>query len=281
MKKIGLALGGGGAKGLAHISMLEVFDDLNIRPHCIAGTSIGAVVGALYAAGLTGKQIKERVQERVISRSDSFKQVLRKKEAFKTLEFFDWSFKTTGLFKGDKFLEFLYEFMGVATFEDLKIPLSIVTSDFWTAEEIVMSSGELLPAVKASMGLPGVFTPVEREGRVLVDGGGVNPLPHDLLRECDLVVAIDVLGSQTRKNDKVPNIFRAVMGMFNVMQHTIVEQKLRLSPPDIYIKPSIQGVDLLEFYKADRIFKQAEPACLELRRQLKECLFGGIATGSG
>ena len=88
--------------------------------------------------------------------------------------------------------------MGVASFEDLKIPLSIVTSDFWTAEQIVLSSGELLPAVKASMGLPGVFTPVEREGRVLVDGGGVNPLPHDLLQECDLVVAIDALSSQTR-----------------------------------------------------------------------------------
>ena len=275
MKKIGLALGGGGAKGLAHIPMLEVFDDLNIRPHCITGTSIGAVIGALYAAGLTGKQIRERVQQRVISRGDSFKQVLKKKEAFKTLEFFDWSFKATGLFKGDKFLEFLYESMGVARFEDLEIPLSIVTSDFWTAEQIVLTSGELLPAVKASMGLPGVFTPVEREGRVLVDGGGVNPLPHDLLQECDLVVAIDVLGSGTRKNGKVPNIFRAVVGMFNIMQHTIVAQKLRLSPPDIYIKPAIQRVDMLEFHKADRIFKEAEPACLDLRRQLEECVLVG------
>ncbi len=275
MKKIGLALGGGGAKGLAHISMLEVFDDLNVRPHCIAGTSIGAVVGALYAAGLTGKQIKERVQERVISRSDSFKQVLRKKEAFKTLEFFDWSFKTTGLFKGDKFLEFLFESMGVARFEGLEIPLSIVTSDFWTAEEIVLTSGELLPAVNASMGLPGLFTPVERDGRVLVDGGGVNPLPHDLLQGCDLIVAIDVLGSRTRKKDKVPNIFRAVIGMFNVMQHTIVEQRLKLSPPDIYINPAIRKVELLEFHKADRIFREAEPASLDLRRQLEESVLAG------
>ncbi len=275
MKKIGLALGGGGAKGLAHIPVLQVFDDLNVRPHCITGTSIGAVIGALYAAGLTGRQIRERVQQMIISRGDSFKQVLKKKEAFKTLEFFDWSFKTTGLFKGDKFLEFLFESMGVARFEGLEIPLSIVTSDFWTAEEIVLTSGELLPAVKASMGLPGLFTPVEREGRVLVDGGGVNPLPHDLLRECDLIVAIDVLGSRTRKKDKVPNIFRAVIGMFNVMQHTIVEQKLKLSPPDIYIKPDIQGVDMLEFHKADRIFEQAEPACLDLRRQLEECVLVG------
>ena len=275
MKKIGLALGGGGAKGLAHIPVLQVFDDLNVRPHCITGTSIGAVIGALYAAGLTGRQIRDRVQQMVINRGDSFKQVLKKKEAFKTLEFFDWSFKTTGLFKGDKFLEFLFESMGVARFEGLEIPLSIVTSDFWTAEEIVLTSGELLPAVKASMGLPGLFTPVEREGRVLVDGGGVNPLPHDLLQDCDLIVAIDVLGSRTRKKDKVPNIFRAVIGMFNVMQHTIVEQKLKLSPPDIYIKPDIQGVDMLEFHKADRIFERSEPACLDLRRQLEECVLVG------
>ena len=275
MKKIGLALGGGGARGLAHIPMLEVFDDLNIRPHCITGTSIGAVIGALYAAGLTGKQIRERVQQRVISRGDTFKQVLKKKEAFKSLEFFDWSFKTTGLFKGDKFLEFLYESMGVARFEDLEIPLSIVTSDFWTAEEIVLTSGELLPAVKASMGLPGVFTPVEREGRILVDGGGVNPLPHDLLQACDLVVAIDVLGSRTSKNDKVPNIFRAVIGMFNVMQRTIVAQKLKLSPPDIYINPAIRKVELLEFHKADRIFREAESASLDLRRQLEESVLAG------
>lgn len=270
--RIGLALGGGGAKGLAHIAMLEVFDDLNIRPHRMAGTSMGAVLGALYASGLKARQIREGVQRMVISKGDSFKSALRKKDALKWLQFMDLEFKGHAIFKGDRFIEFLFSAMDVAAFESLEIPLRIVATDFWASRQVVLESGELLPAVKASMGLPGVFTPVTMDDRVLIDGGGVNPVPHDLLLDCDVVVAIDVMGTPQDEGTKMPSLFRAVLMTFDIMQNSIITEKLQQHPPDIYIKPEIQGVDILDFYKANEVFAQAAPAQALLREQLKHIL---------
>lgn len=269
-RKIGLALGGGGAKGLAHIPMLEVFDELGIRPHRIAGTSIGAVMGALYASGLSGAQIRELVRGVVITRGQSFREAMRKRNALRSIRFFDLEFGRTGLFKGDKFIEFLYDAMKASTFEELKIPLRVVATDFYMSGQVVLESGRLLESVKASMGLPGVFTPIVRDGRVLIDGGGVNPVPFDLLGDCDIVVAIDVMGDLAGDGRVVPNMVRAVLGTFDIMQKTIVAEKLKRSPPDIYIRPAIVGVDILEFHKADRIYEQAEPARQELSKMLKQ-----------
>ena len=268
MKKVGLALGGGGAKGLAHIPMLEVLDELEVRPHRIAGTSIGAIVGALYASGHSAEAIRERVQGMVLSRGDSFKAALKKKDILRWIEFLDLEFHGHAIFKGDRFIDFLYHAMGAKTFEELQVPLSVVATDFWRSEQVVLDSGDLLSAVKASMGLPGVFTPVQRDGRVLIDGGGVNPVPHDLLIDCDLVIAIDVMGRPSVEADKLPGLFRAVLGTFDIMQNSIIAEKLKYSPPDIYIKPDVVDVDLLEFYKANDIYQQSQAA----RQALKEKL---------
>ncbi len=270
--KIGLALGGGGAKGLAHITMLEVFDELNIRPHRMAGTSIGAVLGALYASGLKARQIREGVQRMVISKGDSFKAALKKKDVLRWLQFMDLEFKGHAIFKGDRFIEFLFNAMDVATFEALDIPLRIVATDFWASRQVVLEKGELLPAVKASMGLPGVFTPVMINNRVLIDGGGVNPVPHDLLLDCDVVVAIDVMGTPQDEATKMPGLFRAVLTTFDIMQNSIIEEKRLKHPPDIYVKPKIQSVDILDFYRANEVYAQAAPAQGRLREQLKELL---------
>jgi NTE family protein len=269
MKKIGLALGGGGAKGLAHIPLLDVFDELNIRPHCITGTSIGAIMGALYASGIKAQQIRDRVQSMVISKGDSFKAILKKKDALKWIQFLDVDFRGIGLFRGDKFIDFLYKSMGVKYFEDLKIPLRVVASDFWTSEQVVLDQGELLPAVKASMGLPGVFTPVTLNDRILIDGGGVNPVPHDLLTDCDVVIAINVMGRMSHDPHRPPNLFRAVLGTFDIMQNSIVKEKHKHNPPDILIRPDIHDIDILEFYKADEVYEQAAPAREKLKRQLE------------
>lgn len=275
MKTIGLALGGGGAKGLAHIPMLEVLDDLGLRPHRITGTSIGAIIGALYASGISGTRIREGVARMVLSKGDGFREALKKKDVLKWFEFLDLDFRRGGVFKGDRFIEFLYESMGAATFEELEIPLQLVATDFWTSEQVVICQGDLLSAVKASMGLPGVFTPVEREGRVLIDGGAVNPVPHDLLLEdCDVTLAIDVMGYRRPGKHTIPNMVDAVLGTFDIMQNSIIAGKNRRCPPDIYIRPDIQGVDMLEFYKADRIYEQAEPAQKELRAKLGHILKG-------
>jgi NTE family protein len=272
MKKIGLALGGGGARGLAHIPMLEVFDDLGIRPHRIAGTSIGAVMGALYASGLSGAEIREGVHSMLMAKGESFRSAMRRKDTFKWIKFLDLEFGHGGLLKGDKFIDFLYEAMRVSQFEELQIPLQVVTTDFHSAEQVVIDSGELLNAVKASMALPGLFTPVRWDGRLLTDGGTVNPVPFDLLADCDIVVAINVMGALRQTRHRMPSLFRVVLGSFDIMQKSIIFEKLKHAPPDIYIAPDIINVDVLEFYKADIIYEQAKPACQKLKQALERVM---------
>jgi NTE family protein len=273
--KIGLALGGGGAKGLAHVPMLEALDELGVRPHRITGTSIGSIMGALYAAGISGERIRAGVAGMIISKGDSFRAALKKRDVLRWFEFLDVDFGPSGLFKGDKFIDFLYGQMGAATFEELVTPLRVVATDFWKSEQVVLESGDLRSAVKASMGLPGVFTPVKRDGRVLIDGGGVNPVPHDLLDDCDITIAIDVMGEmQPDKPGQIPHLVRAVLGTFDIMQNSIVAAKRKLTPPDIYIRPTIVGVDILEFYKAEEVYAQAAPERDRLVEELKRLLDG-------
>jgi NTE family protein len=269
MKKIGLALGGGGAKGLAHVPMLEALDENGVRVHRMAGTSIGAVLGALYASGMTGRQIRELVLGAVAVKGRSLRELIARKETPKWIELLDPEFGRHGILRGDKIMGFLYRAMGVSTFEELKIPLRVVATDFWKSRQVVLDAGNLLTAVKASMGLPGVFTPVVRGGRVLIDGGGVNPLPHDLLGDCDVVIAIDVMGRMEPGRDRVPHLLRAVLGTFDIMQNSIIAEKLRRDPPDIYIRPDIAGIDILEFHRAEEVFAQAEPARRKLARALR------------
>jgi NTE family protein len=270
--KIGLALGGGGAKGLAHIPIFMVLDELNITPHRITGTSIGAIMGTLYCAGLSGTEIKDIAKEMIPPKKISAKKILDK-NAMKWIDFIDLDFKGKGILKGDNFIEFLHSNIGVTTFEELKIPLSVVATNFWTGEQVILNSGPLLPAVKASMGLPGVFSPIVIDNKVLIDGGGVNPVPHDLITDCDTVIAIDVMGGHDfDKKTKIPNLVDSVLGMFDIMQDSIIREKLILTPPDIYIKPDIKEIEILDFYKAEEIVKQALPACEDLKIQLEKLI---------
>ena len=272
MKKIGLALGGGGAKGFAHIPMLEVFDELGIEIHAISGTSAGAIIGAMYASGMRGIEIREWLDAMLIDKGDRLIDLFQKPQALRSFEFFDLSFKSTGLLKGRRFTEKMQERMEVTYFEDLKIPLRIVAADYWKSKQVVLRQGELFPAIRASMSLPGIFTPVELNGKILVDGGGVNPVPHDILTDCDVVIAIDVMGFPEVERPKEPGLFSSIIGMFNVMQNTIVVQRLKAHPPNLYIKPNIQGVELLDFHRSEDVYEMAEPAVRELERWLMELI---------
>lgn len=272
-KKIGLALGGGGAKGLAHVPLLEVLDEAGVKPYIISGTSIGSIMGALYASGMSGTEIRDGLDRIIISRGDSLKDLQRKKDAFKILSFIDIEFSRGGLLKSDKFIEYLYSNLGADHFDALTTPLKIVATDFWSNEQVILEEGELLPAIQASMGLPGVFTPVVRDGRVLIDGGGVNPVPHDILQEeCDLVIAIDVMGTRNPGKHPLPNVFRAVLHTFDIMQNSIIAQRLKVNPPDILIQPDVENVEILEFDKAPSVYRQTAPAAEQLRRELDRIL---------
>jgi NTE family protein len=272
MNKIGLALGGGGAKGLAHIPILEVFDEMEIELHCISGTSAGAIIGALYASGMKAVDIRSWADDLLTSKGDSIRDFFQIRHTLKTMEFFDLSFHQSGLLKGTRFLEVLGEALEIKTFEKLKIPLRVVASDYWQHEQVVFKSGKLLPAIRASMGLPGIFTPLEVGGRILIDGGGVNPVPHDILDDCDIVIAVDVMGFPSVIKPKVPNLFRSIIGMFDVMQYTIIEERLKASPPNLYLKPDLKGFDLLDFHESEAIYEQSESAVQELQNWLMELL---------
>ncbi|OPL17652.1 MAG: hypothetical protein AVO35_09505 [Candidatus Aegiribacteria sp. MLS_C] len=265
-RRLGVALGGGGARGLAHVPVLELLDEMGIRPVCMAGTSIGAVIGALYASGMSGSDIRGLVDDTVLKKGDPPNKVMRNLKT--VIRFLDLDFMGSGMFKGESFMDYFYDAIDTDSFEELDIPLKVVTSDFWTAGQVVVSEGELISAVRASMSLPGIFTPVERDGRVLVDGGGVDPVPWDLLEDCDLVLAVDVLGSLEKGNDDEPSAFRAVVEMFDIMQRSMVRTRLDSSPPDIYFRPELKGIGLLEFHRAEEIYKAAESSIDQLREQL-------------
>jgi NTE family protein len=273
--KIGLALGGGGARGLAHIQVLETLDELGIRPYRIAGTSIGAVIGSLYASGLSGKEIRELVHQWQTPRPEKRHGILDRRDLRRWAALLDPSFDRSGLFKGEKIIRFLSDFVKCTTFEELKIPLYVTAADYGDASEVVFKSGDLLSAVRASIAIPGVFTPVERDGNLLLDGGVVNPLPYNLLQdECDLVIAVDVGGVRNADEKHRPAFFDTVIGGFEIMEASMIRDRLKSNPPDIYLKPDIRNVGLLEFHKAEQVFRQSEPFREESRARLKSTSCG-------
>jgi NTE family protein len=153
-------------------------------------------------------------------------------------------------------------------FEDLVTPLQVVTTDFRDRCEAIFSSGPLAPAVAGSMAIPGLIKPVEAGGRVLIDGGAVNPLPYDLLFEAaDVVIAVDVTfgGSRERKN---PAPFDAMFGAAQIMQGAITTQKLKLRAPDILVRPMVEQFRVLDFFRAAQILRAAEPAKDDIKRKL-------------
>lgn len=269
MEKIGIALGAGGARGLAHILMLETLDELGLKPAYVSGASVGAIAGVLYCSGMTGKELRETFSELTVSERNGVKNIFN----FKWLDFIAPQFERAGLLKTENFIKFLFKLITARTFEELDIPLFVVTSNFWTREEVVFKSGELVSAIQASISLPGIFAPVMIDGEVLIDGGAVNPVPFDILPDdCDLTIAIDVIGHRTAGPDLMPSLTEAVFNTFQIMEKSITRQKLRVVCPDIYIEPHISDVRVLEFHKAEHVFRQAQPAKDQLKRELEERL---------
>lgn len=271
--RIGLALGGGGAKGLAHIPVLETLDRAGARPHAIAGTSIGAVIGALYASGLSGAGIRALVDQFFVDKRTREEEIFPLPKSFRWLDFLDPAADSGGLLDTDDFIAFLGEQMPARRFRDLNIPLRIMTADLWSGEPVVLESGELLPAIQASIALPGIFPPVDLNGRTLVDGGVANPLPYNLLfDECDIVIAIDVSGDRTHNGDDELSFAGVLLHSFQIMSENILAGMLAQRQPDIYIKPDIHDVRVLEFYKAEQIFAAAQPAARNLETKLASAI---------
>lgn len=269
--RIGVALGGGGAKGLAHILMLEVLDELNIRPYRIAGTSIGAVIGALYASGMSGQEIRRLIDDLTVAEGESWLSSLFEEDVARWWGLIELQLGQGGLLDTAAFASFLQETLGVSRFKELQIPLKVVAANFWNRKQVVFEKGELLPAIQASIAIPGLFSPVQINGEVLVDGGLVNPVPYDLLfDDCDVVIAIDVLGNRTpaTANDG-PGYFETTFNTYQIMQASIIQEKLKNRPPHIYIRPELENIRVLDFNRVNEIYAQAKPARDKLKRSLR------------
>ena len=271
-KSVGIALGGGGAKGLAHIAVLNVLDELDVDVVAISGTSIGAIIGSLYASGMSAAEIRQAIDS-LLARPRSLEEALAAKRVFGWLELLGPELGSSHLLQADAFIAELRELLGVENFEDLQIPLHVVAADFWNRKEVVFNNGPILPAVAASFCLPGVFKPVVIDGTVLVDGGCVNPVPFDVIRpHCDILIAVDVLGKRIPKDDQMPTYMEALFNTFQIAEKTIMTQKMKSHAPDIYVEPTIENVKVLEFQKAEQIYQLTAPECQRLKSELTPLL---------
>jgi NTE family protein len=259
-----IALGGGGARGFAHVLMLEALDELGIRPRLIAGTSIGALVGAAYASGISGADLHVFCHELFQKRTQIAKRLFTHWNAALGEK---WGSSGISIFKGERLMEALMPDTLPATFEELKIPFLAVTTDFYTQCPYVLTQGPLMPAIVASSALPGIMRPVELDGKVLIDGGFVNPVPFDLLKgHADIIAAIDVCAGPQQSRGQVPSLIDAIIGSNQITMRSVMREKLKSAAPDILIRPDIGQFRVLDFYKIDDIFAASEPAKDEFKR---------------
>ncbi|MBW3020523.1 patatin-like phospholipase family protein [Candidatus Woesearchaeota archaeon] len=257
--KIGLALGGGGAKGLAHIYVLKALDELNIKPDVIAGCSMGALIGSLYASGLSGLEIEG------IAKNFGFKNALG---------LLDFSiFNKTGLVKGNHVIKWLEQNLGTSSFSKLKIPLKIVATDFWNKKEVVFDKGNVVEAVRCSISIPGVFEPYSYKGNVFVDGGVVNPVPYDAIRdECDVLIAVDVMREKevtSKKNTNKPKL-KDLIYVYTIMYEKTETYKLQICKPDIYLRANPENISIFDFHKIKEVEKYVKDDIKKFKKELKK-----------
>lgn len=307
--RIGLALGSGAARGLAFIGVLKVLQEEEIPIDLIAGTSIGALIGALYAAGVPIKSIEE------VARDVDWK---------KMAQLVDPVLPTAGLIDGSKISNYFAQILPVQTFEELQIPLAMTATDVTTGETVILRRGNLIEALRAAIAFPGIFTPVSCDNRFLVDGGLNHPVPGAIARQlgADRVIGICAIPEVTKpdteaaipdgshqpespgllaklfnsqrveqlwqdlwrtKNNsaangnstdrKPPNIFRVFAQSVAIMENRINSLQLANEPLDLLLRPDLKGINLLDFHRADDAISAGEQAArgaVDRLRKLRE-----------
>lgn len=278
-RRVGIALGSGGAKGISHIGVLEVLEKNNIKINEISGCSIGSIVGAVYAAGVSIEKMKK------IAFSIDIK---------KMWELFDFTKPTSGgIVKGNLVEQFLDEILPVKKFEDLKIPFRCVAADIKKGKEVIFDKGDLIPAIRASISIPGLFVPYEYQDRLLVDGGVVNPVPVNLLDKSDYKIAVVVQEYKKIKkwskrkmaietkikiflNEKFSPIIKYLpdykkrnkkFGIINILSSTIdiitneiSEVNLNRYKVDYILRPDVGDIATLGFYDGYKSYRKGVEA---------------------
>jgi NTE family protein len=271
MKTFALALGGGGARGLAHIAVIEALDDMGVKPTAIAGTSIGALIGAAYAAGMRGKDIRHHVITFAHDRRETMSRLVQAR-AGTLADLFSGALSQATQLDAEKFCaQFLPEAIP-ADFSGLAIPLTVMATDLHRRAEAPLASGPLRPALAASIAFPGLFRPVSVDGRILVDGGATNPLPFDQLDGfADVIVAVDVIGAPVERSD-MPSAWESMFMTLQIMGSTIVAAKHKQAAPDVVIRPNVGIFRTLDFYQATAILRVADAVKPELKEKLGKLL---------
>jgi NTE family protein len=271
-KTIALALGGGGARGIAHVHVLRAFDDMGIKPVLVAGSSIGSLVGAGYASGMSGAEIEAYFLETFSNRTKVLSKLwkLRSNPISSLMPGNEAPF---GQMDIEKVLEVFLPQSLPKTFDQLQIPLLVTGTDYYGNTLKVMSSGRLLPAIAASAAIPVMFKPVRVDGRILIDGGINNPLPFDLLDGNNhLTVAVDVVGLPRGDDTKLPGRIDAGFGASQLMMQSITELKLAKSPPDLFLRPNVDKYRVMDFLKVVEIVRTTKPIYDETRHGLEKLL---------
>jgi len=271
-RSFALALGGGGARGLAHIAVLEALDDMGTRPAAIAGTSIGALIGAAYAAGMSGKEIRRFVIMLAHDRAEILRRLIATR-AGTFANLLNLGFGSATLVDAEKFCEQFLPERVPHDFGELEIPLLTVATDLYRREQAVFSSGALKPALAASIALPAVMRPVVLAERILIDGGATNPLPFEELRgRADVVVAVDISGAPTDARRDIPSPWECMLATVLVMANAITAEKIKRGAPDLIVRPKVGAFRALDFLQASAILRAAEPVKAELKEKLAALL---------
>ena len=269
MPKIGLALGSGAARGLAHIGVLETLEEEKIPIHYIAGTSMGALIGGLYASGLGIKELKEFAYQ-----TDWKKVVILLVP----------SPSKSGLVSGERIEKFLRSFLGNKKIEELPIPFACVATDILSGEEIIIDKGDLVDGIRASISIPGILTPVILDGRILADGGIVNPIPVNVVSKmgADFVIAsnanslfskppTEIENVRTKNKIKVPSIFTILLQSTSIMQRKMIRDSL--SKANLVINSEVSNIKLLEFYRAKETVNAGRKAAIKVLNDLKNSTY--------
>ncbi|MEM9028442.1 MAG: patatin-like phospholipase family protein [Pseudomonadota bacterium] len=272
-RRVGLALGGGGARGLAHIAILEVFDELGIKPAVIAGTSIGAIFGAAYAAGYSAAKIRELTEDALGNRWTMIRQLLAARAAPRQ-HMLRLVPVRSALLNPEAVLDVVLPEDMPSTFDALNVPLSVTATNLTTHTTDTFASGPLKTAIAASMAIPVVFSPVERNDVLYLDGGLTNPCPFDLVMpNADITVAIDVSGATSETAIGAnPTAMTIAVQTAQILQKAITRERLRHQRPDLYLDFDLDGFGAFEFYKAREIITAAEAVKPQFRAQLQRLL---------
>jgi len=268
MPRIGVALGGGSARGLTHIPYIEAMDEMGLKPSVISGTSIGALIGAGWANGMSGAELRDH-SFAVLGTMRLVATRLWGVQIRNIGSFFSNGFnvqldatRVVNAFLPEPF---------PSEFKDLKIPFYVVATDFQSWHQSVFSEGNLRLAIAGSIAIPGLFKPVAYANHVLVDGGVVNPLPLDqAAADSDILVGIDVNGDPSevikRANHSAIDVW---FGSAQIMMHSLTAHMMAAYPPDVYVRPHVMPFGALEFWRVREIIAHVEKDKDNFKRHLE------------